>query len=663
MGFENLDDSTKDEVPQKLVFDLASACIFSSLPLLLLYVLFSGYSDWSFLTFFRFLSVLLGLASLFAVCIRLINKRIGLILFASYFLLSLFNFEHILVNNSNLNIFFGHFSIEGAFRDSILNLKLFLHLLIFLTTVMVSLGLSHLIKLRLFLIVGILTSTLLIDFFAPNNPLIVPWIQRNLLIENLGAIDNSSSQNLIEYTDVPVNAKGELVISPIAKRPKKVVLIIVEGMSQVHIENGLMHKLKSWQEKGLFVHSFVSHQKQTNRGLFSLLCGELPNLINNESKSDLLSANKIGRNCLPRELSKVGFTNYFLQSAPLEFMNKAQFAKRVGFNYVVGANEFDSSKLISSWGVADETILAASLDILRKKGESQFVTILTSNTHHPYVTSRGRGSFKNAIQHIDGVLDSYIKKVLEEFKEPPLIVITSDEAFVESKSLPQHFSNWSTLLFLYPSLDKKKISQPFGQKDFAGSMVDLLNIKDSDFPHSRSILREYKDRKIVFSNVYTKKVFHYDGNNLLTCDFAFNCRKQPIGANLFGFPSYSEAVEAPHDLTQMIYSNDISFSRGDIIFEKEDVRLSGGEERVLFSELKIHPKSSMTIRFVGTKNFIKSFGVYICGKAESKEDFITSKESITLPGHFRDQSLCLSLALKNSDKIEKFTQTMTVFYE
>ena len=83
-----------------------------------------------------------------------------------------------------------------------------------------------------------------------------------------------------------------------------------------------------------------AHARRTNRGLYSGLCGELPNLQVGVPK---MTAYLDGgtRECLPKVLRRNGYRTVYLQAAPLAFMLKDQFMRKAGFEELIGDAWFE----------------------------------------------------------------------------------------------------------------------------------------------------------------------------------------------------------------------------------------------------------------------------------------------------------------------------------
>ena len=141
-------------------------------------------------------------------------------------------------------------------------------------------------------------------------------------------------------------------ILALGNRGKNVLLIMLEGISGVHLDyiaerHGVsvsvkMRRLDRVAQENVVFRSFVSHQRQTNRGEYAILCGDYPKLVTDEPKmTELLESKSLV--CLPNVLRDAGYETVYLQSAPLGFMSKDLFMPKIGFSQVYGEEWFSQA--------------------------------------------------------------------------------------------------------------------------------------------------------------------------------------------------------------------------------------------------------------------------------------------------------------------------------
>jgi arylsulfatase A-like enzyme len=342
---------------------------------------------------------------------------------------------------------------------------------------------------------------------------------------------------------------------PLEGRGSNVLLVVLESVSGAYLPSLAewhgqppatvsMPELDAIARANLGYSTFFTHQRKTNRGLYALLCGELPNLMPGLPKmSDAAQAG--WRSCLPEVLRDAGYQTVYLQAAPLAFMLKDQFMPEIGFARVHGHDWFQSHYARSAWGVDDRAFLEQSIHMIEalEAGEKPwFLTLLTVGTHHPYVVPPGfrtglRAPGARSLAYLDLAIGDFVRRIEElGIPDDTLVLITSDESAgirvdvgAVRKTLSQ---NWGFLIVRVPQRLRGRVNQPFGQVDLPLSILDYLGLADrGGHFFGRSVFRRYHEgRFIFFANTNLRSVGALDpGGRLLLCmDGTRRCRKYEI---------------------------------------------------------------------------------------------------------------------------------------
>jgi hypothetical protein len=358
-------------------------------------------------------------------------------------------------------------------------------------------------------------------------------------------------------------------LQPAVGRARNVLLLVLESVSGVHVERfaaahgrspvAAMPRLDALAAGGLAYDRFFTLQRKTNRGLYAILCGELPNLAGGLPKMSAYPEVG-GRRCLPRILADAGFETAFVQAAPLGFMLKGQFMPRAGFERVHGREWFDRAYARSVWGVDDRAFFERSVELIEEleAGDAPwFLTLLNVGTHHPYVLPEDfdpdePSRFVRALAYLDSALGAFVDRLEDDgVFDDTLVVVVSDESmgipglFVDpwDKAVSQ---NWGLLAVLAPGVAPARIDTPFSQIDVPLSILDALGLGDRGHElYGRSVLRHYdRPRRLYFanSNLHAAGALDRDGSLLMCLDDFARCRKwAPQGARSFGI----DAVEQP----------------------------------------------------------------------------------------------------------------------
>ncbi|NNL67604.1 MAG: LTA synthase family protein, partial [Myxococcales bacterium] len=308
--------------------------------------------------------------------------------------------------------------------------------------------------------------------------------------------------------------------------------------------------------------TFFAHQRRTNRGLFALLCGELPRLTAGMPKMTVAAAEPWQR-CLPEILREHGYRTVFLQSAPLAFMLKDRFMPAIGFDETLGHDWFERAYLRTRWGVDDRAFLEQAmtkLESLRAAGEPWFLTLLTVGSHHPYVVPEDFGPpGQTEFRRVFGYLDNAVGRFLQALErsgslDDTLVLITSDESAGDLGQAPDATvgvlsQNWGVLVALAPERPRGVVTEPFAQSDVPLSVLDYLGLAESGTHlFGRSVFRRYeKPRKLFFGNVNHHMLGGIRrGNSLVQCELeGRRCAQYRVEGGRFFAPSLKRLGPAP----------------------------------------------------------------------------------------------------------------------
>jgi phosphoglycerol transferase MdoB-like AlkP superfamily enzyme len=362
------------------------------------------------------------------------------------------------------------------------------------------------------------------------------WRQTNFVQQNvayaLGAGLQADDSGL-HFADPPTamldrvpelrgNLSGRSFL-PAEGRARNVLLIVIESLSGGHVksmaaEHGVatphtLPALDALANRAISYPSFLTNQRKTNRGMYSILCGELPNLLPGTPK---MSQHAVGgwRRCLPEVLGSAGYATVYMQAAPLAFMMKDQFMPRAGFERVLGYDDFDRGYIRTHWGVDDRSLYEQSLPVIEelRRGERPwFATLLTVTTHHPYTVPeefRLHEGFPHAraLAYADRAIGEFLGELARRgVLEDTLVLITSDESMGQAGQLGSDgiskmlAESWGILIALTPDRQLRRVHEPFAQADLALSILDYLGYPELG-PHffGRSVFREYPEGRYVF---------------------------------------------------------------------------------------------------------------------------------------------------------------------
>jgi hypothetical protein len=454
-------------------------------------------------------------------------------------------------------------------------------------------------KLRLLAVGGGLALCLQL---IPVDPTLHPWRQRHFLHEIVAATAGAAPAQVAVGASVPEELVADLGGAPripLPGRGRNVLLLVLESLPAAVLEplavegrsddRVVMPRFSALGREGLMFENFVLHQRQTNRGLYGLLCGDYPKLDESIAKMTLYAKHPL-RDCLPRVLGDAGYRTAYVQGAPLAFMYKDTFAPAAGFEIVRGNAHFEAPIHRSYWGVDDRTLLRGVLELTDELASGEqpwFVAVLSVGTHHPTVVPPsilGGGDsaqFPVAARYLDDALGDFFDSLRAAGRlEDTLILITSDESrgdFRVSDLESSLSRNWGPLVVLLPEGTAARVAEPYGQSDIALSLLDYLGLdaRSSDFV-GRSLFREYEaTRRIYFGNVYRRRVGGID-----SAGSVFQCSERLRGCERYASHSRFLFVPDLQQASQRLDSGELARLRKVVDWSRQDSVPSSGELQI-----------------------------------------------------------------------------------
>ncbi len=501
----------------------------------------------------------LAVALVFLVVIVLVagwRRWLAVILAVLWVLLQYANYEHVLALDAPLSLTYSGYLADPTFLlGSGLALSRPLLLLILLVVVGVS---TWVVLKRPFYrravtmsLVGALAACLAL-WAWPARPETLAWKRSHFLLEELQRYlpaGGSRAPSLEQSEDV-VGKVTEIWRTDLSGEPwmdlghagQNILVVVLEGVSGAYlpllanssgVESSIeMARLNRVALRGATAARLIGQQRQTNRGLYALLCGRSPRL---GSSAPRLNDYAVGPSdpCLPEVLKGHGYRTVFLQASPLSFMMKGQAMPRVGFETVIGERGDEPANLRSKWGIDDRAFLDLSFDQIRQlesESEPWFLTLLTVGTHHPFTVPElaeipAEDGLPRAMAYLDEAIGDFVDRLENEgILDNTLVVLTSDE----SAGLPRNDNdfvrtlsqNWSLAILMLPGEEPRLLEEPFLQSDLAVSVLDYLGLPDEAASFTgRSLFRNYpEERPIFFANTHQGRVYGlFPPDRLLSC--------------------------------------------------------------------------------------------------------------------------------------------------
>lgn len=500
-----------------------------------------------------------------------INKIFGIVIVCVWFIFHFSNFEHVLANGDVVSLSY----VKYLFNPTFLLGSGFSVSNVFLLIVMVSISLTILLikapslpKRVSVLFIFVFLAGVLIrgQWGSVLNP---RWRLYNVVQANMEDIFFSKYKN-VDLTvkpemriEIKKRSKGNIDGIPFVSVDQKkhnVLIVAIEGgcaavlpsvRDNQEIESNItMPGLDSIVQKNIVYSNFITHQRQTNRGIFSILSGSYPKLNSSTPKmTEYVTKRNMASECTQHYLSQIladqGYTTTYLQASPLPYMLKDVFMKQAGFQNSYGTKWFKYSYAKNYWGIDDKALFEHAFDLIvsnKKQKKPWFMTMLNVGTHHPlnipddYRVDLGETKRERAYRYLDEAICTFIEKLdMAGILKNTLVVITCDESQgvkdlkgdPASKRLSQQ---WGLLAVLHPKNNKGiVIDDKTSQSDLAISVIDYLGLYEHKTSfNGRSVFRKYDEKRdIYFANTYNHVMGRFTKDNKLEiCDENFNHGEQ-----------------------------------------------------------------------------------------------------------------------------------------
>lgn len=301
------------------------------------------------------------------------------------------------------------------------------------------------------------------------------------------------------------NESPDSVINIIDKRPKKIVLIILESFTENairldSIEKSVTPKLHRWANEGVLFDNFYANGDRSEKGIVAILSGLPPmpaySIMKNPAQSEKLPS-------LSSALRKNGYKTAFYYGGDINFSNMQSYLKSAGIEKIVSENNIKLNCKTTKWGYHDECMFnLLSEDISITKDTSLFV-LFTLSSHEPYdVPFKGPYGDKTETQRCNNAYyytDSCLNDFMNKLKESPdwddmLVIMVADHGTrygnVEVWDLPKFriFMLWTG-----GAVKSKpfRYDYPGDQADLSATLLGALNIKHDEFIFSEDLFKKY----------------------------------------------------------------------------------------------------------------------------------------------------------------------------
>lgn len=285
---------------------------------------------------------------------------------------------------------------------------------------------------------------------------------------------------------------------------KNIVLIILEGWSA-----DMVSYLYSKESITPFFDSLSNHSTRftnafctgfrTDQGLGSLLSG-IPSM---EGLNILQKLDKVKKfPSLPSALKTAGRNTSFIYGGDLNFANLSNYLVTLGFDTVIGQQDFEKKYLSSDWGVPDHIAAYKAFEVINQQQSPFFATWLLLSSHAPfdvpipnkYSTAKDNASkYKSSVAYSDYALRLFFKEAANQsWFENTVFIITSDHGSTHSGwAGVDELNRFRIPMLIYNPITQNdalvEITTPCNHFDLPLTIAAMAGIKQNDFRFSRNV--------------------------------------------------------------------------------------------------------------------------------------------------------------------------------
>ena len=283
------------------------------------------------------------------------------------------------------------------------------------------------------------------------------------------------------------------------KTPRPDIYLVVLESFSAHVMPSLggediAPKLDEVARQGVSFTNFYAESFRTDRALATILSG-YPSLPTTSVFKFTRKFEKLPS--LARELAKAGYAPAYYYGGDINFANQGGYLHATGYETLVSEKDFPASYNTGKWGVPDEFVFARVLDDVAKSdknGNPLFSVVQTSSSHEPFEVpfSRLENKRANSIAYADSCLGVFLDGLRQSGRwDNAMVVITGDHYGTYPEGLTDPLARHHVPLVITGGAVEgapATVAAPGSQSGIAPTVLALLGLDGSAFPHSRNML-------------------------------------------------------------------------------------------------------------------------------------------------------------------------------
>ncbi len=312
-------------------------------------------------------------------------------------------------------------------------------------------------------------------------------------------------------------ARSDRNMLPVLKnKQRNVVIVMLESFRAYEVGAygatlGITPNFDRYAKKGILFKNIYSAGFMTRYGIWSILCGAhrhkgLPVLTDFRDHAQI---------CMTDILAEQGYDNWWFHGQSASYDFQGYFFKRHQVHHIMDRLTFPQDAKVMGWGLADEDLVYHALAQLKNTKTPFFWLVQSQTNHHPYIVPEAfqkynsyttvMNGFFNALNYTDHALGIFLDNFLKTPQgKNSLIVVVADHGLGVQLYDPKRFPEKSEmiqynvpLLILFPEdegIKPQVVTEIGGQSDILPTLLDMLQIENSNPVFGRSLVRDYKYR-------------------------------------------------------------------------------------------------------------------------------------------------------------------------
>lgn len=298
-----------------------------------------------------------------------------------------------------------------------------------------------------------------------------------------------------------------------------VVIILMEEFSAEFVgafgnKLGLTPNFDKLASQGILFTNFFSNGQRTNKGLSATITS-YPPLVGSSMMVLTKGQQKIVT--LPKILKDNGYSTSFIYGGDVNYDNMKGFLVEKGVDKIISESDFENSKKLNKWGVADGEIFNKLLDIFdENEGKPFFSIVLTLTNHPPYTvpfydygkvsTGSPLDNNYNTFKYVDYELGKFFNNVQskKDFKKTIFVILGDHSKTLHHDLSFDYRKSFVPCLYYAPNiLDPKKVDKIVSQIDIAPTLLKLLGLSYSSTFWGKDMLtpKSEKDYALIVRNL------------------------------------------------------------------------------------------------------------------------------------------------------------------